>query len=267
MNSTLGFRRPKINGSGATKLDFGKRNHSISSGFTFVELLIVISVVVILGAVFMPALLKTKGKSQRILCSNNLRHIGLAFSIFSTDTSNSVAMVLSSIKGGYTNAMPSTLAFNCFLSLSNEMSTPNIFACPSDKRVLATTFTTNAVQPQAGNIEVPFAGPHNLSYFVGINESKTSLAPLVAGDRNLMISPAEGVINPHTNMTVSVMSRFGKNSTAAWWSKEMHKDQGNIVMWDGSVQQFSSASVKAAINQSNNGNRTILWFPGDETKP
>jgi prepilin-type processing-associated H-X9-DG protein len=46
----------------------------------------------------------------------------------------------------------------------------------------------------------------------------------------------------------------------------MHKGYGNVVLGDGSVQQYTSGRITSAINQSGD-DKMALMFPGDEEKP
>ncbi|MFP4215848.1 MAG: type II secretion system protein [Planctomycetota bacterium] len=71
--------------------------HSTGHGFTLVELLVVIAVIVLLIAILMPALQQSKDLARSALCKNNLKELTTAYSMRQADRMN---------KGrGYTDAV------------------------------------------------------------------------------------------------------------------------------------------------------------------
>jgi prepilin-type N-terminal cleavage/methylation domain-containing protein/prepilin-type processing-associated H-X9-DG protein len=56
------------------------------SGFTLVELLVVISIIALLMAILMPALQKVKKQAQGIICRSNLKNYGVAMRVYLDDS-------------------------------------------------------------------------------------------------------------------------------------------------------------------------------------
>jgi prepilin-type N-terminal cleavage/methylation domain-containing protein len=71
------------------------------NGFTLVELLVVVTIIGVLVAMFLPALARAKESARRTLCANNLKGLGLACMIYSNDNKNQAMDA-----GGYPNMLP-----------------------------------------------------------------------------------------------------------------------------------------------------------------
>ena len=194
-----------------------------------------VAVVVVLATVFMRSVPtdRDRGKAGRIKCVNNLKNVGLAFRIFATDNGDrfpgslvmSNALDLASINVEWVYGL-----------ISNELSTPKILSCPVDRDRQATeSFATFSAT--------------NVSYFVSLSARESDPHAFLAGDRNMQVN----------GKLASRLLPLTSNDVVAW-TGDIHADQGNIAMGDGSVQQMTSTQLKGSV-RGLGGNTNYLVFP------
>jgi competence protein ComGC len=85
-----------------------------AKAFTVTELMVTIACVALLAAVFLPALAKSKARSSRIGCTNNLKQIGLAFRTWAIDNNNLYPMHVSVTNAGTMELAASGVVFPHF---------------------------------------------------------------------------------------------------------------------------------------------------------
>ena len=196
-------------------------------GITKIEVLVVIVVLAILVAMVLPALLASKRRSSHIGCVDNLKQIALAFKTWAVDNGDKFPMQISMTNGGTMEFIASGNAFVHFQIMSNELTTTKILVCPNDgARIRADSWENLNNQ--------------NVSYFVGVDATQNNPTNILAGDRNLTLNDVP--VNPG-------LISFTPGSVAGW-TKKIHNNQGNLLLSDGSVQQWNSARLDEAMKHT-----------------
>jgi type II secretory pathway pseudopilin PulG len=205
---------------------------SRKAAFTLVGLLVIIAVLAILAAMLLPALASAKGKAQRINCINNLKQSGLAFRIWEGDNNDKLPMDVPMAKGGTKELDTGADTFRHFQVMSNELSTPKILICPADTRIVANNFARLKNQ--------------NVSCFVGLEANDEFPQRFLDGDRNITgeSDPENGILKLVPGQRVT-------------WTQDIHANQGNVGLSDGSVQQYSNSRLRDALR--NSGGPTNTW--------
>ncbi|MEO6184557.1 MAG: type II secretion system protein [Verrucomicrobiota bacterium] len=193
-----------------------------NQAFTLIEVILIVATLTLLVAVFLPALARQQLKKKQIACVNNLMQVGLSFRIWDSN-GDRYSMAMSTNEGGTMEYLETSEMFRHFQTLSNELGSPKVLVCPSDKE-----------RGAAANFQS--LSNSNISYFVGADASENLPQSILSGDRNVTngLTPKNGILVLLKNQTVG-------------WTKEIHNRQGNVALGDGSVQQCDSARLQNEI--------------------
>lgn len=242
--------------------------------FTLIELLVVIAIIAILAAMLLPALAAAKRKAQRISCVNNLKEASLAFRIWEGDNGDKYPQAVSTAQGGAQELLEhgSTVSAlvggfgiaNCFVVMSNELSTPKILNCPSDSRTIApnspATNFEQLVNYSAASPPLPTATTiQYISYFVSGDAAEANPQMLLMGDYN---------IGTTTGTTAAVTNNFGPQVAGGWIATSVwgwtaltgHLKAGNAAITDGSVQQLTVSGLQQQLLAATNSTPPPIGF-------
>jgi len=220
-------------------------NFSSRRAFTLIELLVVIAIIAILAALLLPSLATAKAKGKRISCLNNLKQMGIAFTMWGDDHEDKYPSVVDPAEGG---SKTLTETWQHFLTLSNELDTPKVLHCPSD--------TAKQTADNFSNKSTGLGTLKNtaISYAIGSSAGPDKPGMHLAGDRNLLGLPGQNCGPAALN---GVITQLGASNNPRW-DITLHVNAGNMVMADGSGQQFSQAALVTAMASSGDSRNCCL---------
>ena len=111
----------------------GARRATAKYGFTLIELLVVIAIIAILASILFPVFGRARENARRASCQSNLKNLGLAFTMYTTDYDETYPME------GYNprnaGAWPTIL--------QPYIKSRAIFRCPSDSSAAGNSYLMN----------------------------------------------------------------------------------------------------------------------------
>ena len=216
--------------------------HSGSRGLTIWEVVIVVALLGLILALFLPHPCGSRVKASRINCLSNLKQVGLATRIWAGDHGDSLPVEVSTNEGGLSELFNQVVVSDIFRVMSNELSVPKVVLCPADIRDEAESFES--------------FNDANVSYFFSLDAKDTHPNMILAGDRNLS-----------TNATgkypklLSGLERIDASRPGLGWTKALHEHEGNVALADGSAMQLDFERLGNQIQLTDSGLTNRVLFP------
>lgn len=212
--------------------------------FTRLELLACVGAVSLLLTVIIPALATSGSRSDRVLCLNNLRQIGLGLSQFALEHGDRPPWRVLWNEGGTSDSpVESSASFVQFSIMSNSVSSPRILACPADTRISKRIAERWDMHPNGGLWSPSFRN-NSISYFLGLDGGFRAPRSVLAGDRNVR---TDGSIGGCSSGIVPAYT-FYRGWIYPWpaWTNDVHGLSGNLLYHDGAVDQVDTLGLRAA---------------------
>jgi prepilin-type N-terminal cleavage/methylation domain-containing protein len=106
-----------------------KRNSKKSYGFSLIELLVVITIIVILATMLFPLFEKIKERARATVCSNNLRQLGMALIMYMNDWEGCLNLNSGEIYNSDQNTFYPNYWY--YLLYPKYVKSPESFGCPT----------------------------------------------------------------------------------------------------------------------------------------
>jgi prepilin-type N-terminal cleavage/methylation domain-containing protein len=229
----------------------------LRGAFTLIELLVVVAVIAILASLLLPALARAKEDARRVICVGNLKQVLLAARIFAQDRSGFYPWHTDPTDGGTYGPLAAE-GWRNYASLSNELVSPRILACPSD---IETKRNVSDWSEDANGFLQISNRAKALSYFTGLDAFEQLPTTILAGDRNIggaAPDVCQSVAAPPGVAALEMRQR----GNAPEWTESIHHLRGNLAMADGSVQKANSRELR----QTAEGARLVLAQGSVRTK-
>ena len=241
-----------------------------SSAFTLIELLVDTAIILILAAVLLPVGTKSRGCVLRASCTSNLKQGSLSFIIWVHDQDQGNPPFRTPFwKGGTQvpntstpwpagSTLPSWLGLQNqvwfqFAWISNQLETPRVLVCPSDKERKPAVFWSNAAEggfnhPNYQNRSVSYSLWLDAGLVDGVSAFENAQNQILLSDRHLNYDrPAS-----RCSSGFAPVREVLQDTTVTGWQSQArygHGPIGNIALLDGSVASVSTPGVRELFHR------------------
>jgi prepilin-type N-terminal cleavage/methylation domain-containing protein/prepilin-type processing-associated H-X9-DG protein len=206
-----------------------------NNGFTLMEILVVMAIIGILAALLLPGLSRAREKAKQAVCMNNLRQIGIAFSLYCSDYEEYFPAAEDPV-----NTLPSYWlwmgrGWRRFLAPyfgRKTSSLDSVLYCPSDRTAPQNWESTSYAYSMAF-----YHSPEQINLMIDKTDTYTNPKPS-AGQKLSQVSFPEKKI-----LAGEWLSNHTPESIVGWWDWQGGR---NYLFCDGHVEHLKATRIKPA---------------------
>jgi hypothetical protein len=233
-------------------MKFVRQKFERNGGFSRTDLVIALAICLLIGLLVLPLLGSHTARNEQASCVNNLRLIGQAFLMWSSESGERNPWMVDVSEGGTVgHPLRQNLWFHYF-QLSNYLESPRFLADPGDDRTVpalrpARAWTTSA----DGGLLNPNYQNNALSYGVGRFAAPVEPTSILGIDRHVRND------GRHADPV------FGQVTMITWqtaqWTNAVHRTSGNLLFNDGRVEEADTTRLKTAIVRRSLGHEDFVF--------
>jgi prepilin-type N-terminal cleavage/methylation domain-containing protein len=211
-------------------------------GFTLIELLVVVAIIAILASLLLPVLGRARESARTAICINNLRQIGVASMVYSTDFKGN----LPSFRN-WLFTRPGDLSTG---KLFPYLKAKSVYLCPTD--TLERSSRRRSTAPPAPNGFGAVIRPRDYSFAMNCGICHTT-------DTARFLDPAKTLLYLEANLATNDYSGLVGPSFATRSIATRHQRRGHVLMGDLHIGKLNAREFDAVAGTK------LFWFPTENT--
>jgi prepilin-type N-terminal cleavage/methylation domain-containing protein/prepilin-type processing-associated H-X9-DG protein len=225
------------------------------SGFTLVELLVVVGIIGVLASLLLPVLSRARESAQRASCTNNLRQIGIAFELYLLEHRETYPAADDpvSLSPFYWLWMGRGWREQLVEYIPGDKDNPGVFWCPTDPRAETSFESTSYAYSMAF-----YHSPEQIDAMDSVSDNFSNPVPAIP-------QRTAAVRNPSRKILVGEWyANHAAYGTDQGWFAEGGKRL--FLFADGHVEYLDWTEINTANDGLPNPNLTIGGIGGVDVK-
>lgn len=239
-------------------------------GFTLIELLVVIAIIAILAAILFPVFAKAREKARQTACLNNMKQLGMAYSMYAQDYDETAVYHANTYEiGFFYDPSHGWWMPNWAYNLHTYVKSWNVYMCPSAKKAPGYPTTCSyALNPYVGSITTA-----HIMEMSKINSPANTIALSETNWHSLVWFPAAPLYPnysgawplPLTDAYITDKS-YGfigpdPNGADKAYTRAMHNDGMNLAYCDGHTKWISWKELRGQMKGWSNDKKAAVDNP------